>query len=80
MAKLGLTCKDALEVFSQNETLKLQGQVTELTQQLGVYKLPEHFKVEAAEADELIKQCAKRHCMESPCRGVSDAPGSSLAI
>ena len=59
MAKLGLTCKDALEVFSQNETLKLQGQVTDLTQQLGVYELPERFKFEAAQADELIKQCAK---------------------
>jgi hypothetical protein len=29
-AAIGLTCKDALEVFSQNETLRLQARVTEL--------------------------------------------------
>lgn len=29
-ASLGLTCKDALVVFSQNETLRLQGEVREL--------------------------------------------------
>ena len=29
-AALGLTCKDAFQVFSQNETLALQGQVKEL--------------------------------------------------
>jgi len=29
-AALGMTCKDAFEVFSQNETLALQGTVTEL--------------------------------------------------
>ena len=33
-AALGLTCKDALVVFSHNETLKLQKRVTELEQEL----------------------------------------------
>ena len=71
MAGLGLTCKDALEIFSQNETLQLQGQVTDLTRQLRVYEFPESSKVELAEANELIKKCASTifdyiidHCEE----------------
>ena len=72
MARLGLTCKDALEVFSQNETLKLQGQVTDLTQQLHVYEMPESSKVESTEANELIKKCATTifHYMIDHCDAV----------
>jgi len=39
-AALGLTCKDAFQVFSQNETLALQGQVTELKALLAHHRPP----------------------------------------
>ena len=39
-ATLGLTCKDALQVFSQNETLALQGQVNELKALLAHHRPP----------------------------------------
>jgi len=37
---LGLTCKDAFQVFSQNETLALQGQVKELKALLAHHRPP----------------------------------------
>ena len=37
-AALGLTCKDAFQVFSQNETLRLQQRVTELESRLAKYE------------------------------------------
>jgi len=39
-AALGLTCKDAFQVFSQNETLALQGQVKELKALLAHHRPP----------------------------------------
>jgi len=39
-AALGLTCKDAFQVFSQNETLALQGQVKELKALLARHRPP----------------------------------------
>jgi len=39
-AALGLTCKDALQVFSQNETLALQAQVNELKTLLAHHRPP----------------------------------------
>ena len=43
MARLGLTCKDAFVVFSQNETLKLQKQVKELETRLAKYEPEPRF-------------------------------------
>ena len=37
-ATLGLTCKDALMIFSQNETLQLQKRVQELEERLAKYE------------------------------------------
>jgi len=39
-AALGLTCKDAFQVFSQNETLALQAQVKQLKARLAYYSPP----------------------------------------
>ena len=39
-AALGLTCKDAFQVFSQNETLALQGQVKQLKALLAHHRPP----------------------------------------
>jgi len=39
-AALGLTCKDAFQVFSQNETLALQGQVKKLQALLAHHRPP----------------------------------------
>jgi len=39
-AALGLTCKDAFQVFSQNETLALQGQVKQLKALLARHRPP----------------------------------------
>ena len=46
MAQLGLTCKQALQIFSQNETLRLQKEVDTLKQQLSRYELPEELRLE----------------------------------
>ena len=43
MARLGLTCKDAFMVFSQNETLQLQKQVKELETRLAKYEPKPRF-------------------------------------
>ena len=43
MARLGLTCKDAFMVFSQNETLQLQKQVKELETRLAEYEAKPRF-------------------------------------
>lgn len=44
MAKLGLVSKQALEIFSQNETLRLQAENTVLKQQLKAYIIPDLLK------------------------------------
>tara|TARA_B100002051_G_scaffold249916_1_gene260974 strand:+ start:491 stop:1018 length:528 start_codon:yes stop_codon:yes gene_type:complete len=42
-AALGLTCKDAFQIFSQNETLRLQKRVAELEFKLAKYELPKRI-------------------------------------
>ena len=60
-ATLGLTCKDALMIFSQNETLRLQEQVAQLESELARYNPPKrvfesHDQYEAArlKADDFL--------------------------
>ena len=45
MAELGLTCRDAFAVFSQNETLRLHAHAVELKERLSAYELPEHERI-----------------------------------
>ena len=53
-AALGLTCKDAFQVFSQNETLALQGQVKELKALLARHRPPITDAWEKMEAEMLF--------------------------
>ena len=46
MAQLGLTCKQALQIFSQHETLRLQRENDALKQRLSRYELPEELRLE----------------------------------
>ena len=46
MAQLGLTCKQALQIFSQHETLRLQRENDALKQRLSRYELPEDLRLE----------------------------------
>ena len=57
MAQLGLTCQQALQIFSQHETLRLQRENDALSsrclrveaalkQRLGRYELPEELRLE----------------------------------
>ena len=46
MAQLGLTCQQALQIFSQHETLRLQRENDALKQRLSRYELPEELRLE----------------------------------
>ena len=46
MAQLGLTCQQALQIFSQHETLRLQRENDALKQRLSRYELPEDLRLE----------------------------------
>lgn len=68
-AGLGLTCKEALLVFSQNETLKLQARVSELENELSVMKKMYFKQLERIEwaADVMWKHGIRCGCSYGMC-------------
>ena len=60
MAQLGLTCKQALQIFSQHETLRLQRENDALKQRLSRYELPEELRLEHDAFDNRYRGMARR--------------------
>ena len=59
-AAMGLTCKDALAIFSQNETLALQRRVSELEEELAEFVPPVKFSDKEITAKVLMERIKTR--------------------